>query len=204
MSETTADVTTAMVSVSANSRNMRPTKPVMNSSGMKTAISETVSEITVKPISLAPRSAASNGSSPSSMCRTIFSIMTMASSTTKPVPMVSAISDRLSSENPQNHMIPKVAISESGSATPAMMVARTVRRKMSTTVMTSATLRMSVNCTSRTEARMLSVASWTTVSVAPVGIERCSFGSSLLMRCTVSITLAPGWRWMSTTIAGIP
>ena len=204
VSETTADVTTAMVSVSANSRNMRPTRPVMNSSGMNTAISDTVSEITVKPISLAPRSAASNGSSPSSMWRTMFSIMTMASSTTKPVPMVSAISERLSSENPQNHMMPKVAISESGSATPAMMVARTVRRKMSTTVMTSATLKMSVNCTSRTDARMLSVASWTTVSVAPVGIERCSFGSSFLMRWTVSITLAPGWRWMSTTMAGIP
>ena len=50
---------------------------------------------------------------------------------------------------------------------------------------------------------MLSVASCTTVSVAPAGIERCSFGSSFLMRCTVSITLAPGWRWMSTTMAGI-
>ena len=58
------------------------------------------------------------------MWRTMFSIMTMASSTTKPVPMVSAISDRLSSEKPQNHMTPKVAIRESGSATPAMMVAR--------------------------------------------------------------------------------
>ena len=67
VSETTAEVTTAMVSVSANSRNMRPTRPVMNNSGMKTAINETVSEITVKPISLAPRSAASYASSPSSM-----------------------------------------------------------------------------------------------------------------------------------------
>ena len=72
------------------------------------------------------------------MWRTMFSIMTMASSTTKPVPIVSAISERLSSEKPQNHMMPKVAISDSGSATPAMMVARMVRRKMSTTVMTSA------------------------------------------------------------------
>ena len=52
VSETTAEVTTAMVSVSANSRNMRPTSPDMNSSGMNTAISDTVSEITVKPISL--------------------------------------------------------------------------------------------------------------------------------------------------------
>ena len=192
VSETTADVTTAMVSVSANSRNMRPTSPVMNRSGIKTAISETVSEITVKPISLAPRSAAENAFSPFSMWRTMFSIMTMASSITKPVPIVSAMSERLSSEKPQNHMMPKVAIIDRGSATPAMMVARTVRRKMSTTVMTSATLKISVNCTSRTDARMLAVASCTIVSVAPTGIARCSFGSSFLMRCTVSMTLAPG------------
>ena len=90
----------------------------MNSSGMNTAISETVSEITVKPISRAPRNAASSGASPSSMWRTMFSIITMASSTTKPVPMVSAISDRLSSEKPQNHITPKVAMSESGKRDP--------------------------------------------------------------------------------------
>jgi hypothetical protein len=59
-----------------------------------------------------------------------------------------------------------------------------VRRKMSTTVMTSATLRINVNCTSRTDARMLAVASWAIVSVAPTGIARCSFGSSFLMRYT--------------------
>ena len=140
VSETMAETTTAMVSVSANSRNMRPTRPVMNSSGMNTAISDSVSEITVKPISRAPRSAASSGDSPSSMWRTMFSIMTMASSTTKPVPMVSAISDRLSSEKPQNHITPKVAISDSGRATPAMMVARMVRRNTSTTSTTSTTL----------------------------------------------------------------
>ena len=85
----------------------------------------------------------------------MFSIITMASSTTKPVPMVSAISDRLSSEKPQNHITPKVAISDSGSATPAMMVARMVRRKISTTSTTSATLSTSVNCTSWIEARMV-------------------------------------------------
>ena len=67
VSETMAETTTAMVKVSANSRNMRPTRPVMNSSGMKTAISDIVSEITVKPISRAPRNAASSGDSPSSI-----------------------------------------------------------------------------------------------------------------------------------------
>ena len=130
VSDTMAEMTTAMVSVSANSRNMRPTSPVMNSSGMNTAISDSVSEITVKPISLrALERRLHRGSSPFSMWRTMFSIMTMASSTTKPVPIVSAISDRLSRLKPQNHMTPKVAISDTGSATPAMMVARMVRRK---------------------------------------------------------------------------
>jgi len=129
VSDTTAEVTTAMVSVSANSRNMRPTRPVMNRSGMNTAISDTVSEITVKPISLAPFSDASMALSPFSMWRTMFSIMTMASSTTKPVPMVSAISDRLSRLKPAKYMMPKLVISDSGSATPAMKVARSERRK---------------------------------------------------------------------------
>ena len=176
----------------------------MNNSGMNTAISDMVSEMTVKPISLAPRNAAFSGGSPFSMWRTMFSIITMASSTTKPVPMVSAISDRLSSEKPANHMTPKVAISDSGSATPAMKVARSVRRKIKTTSTTRPTLSTSVNCTSWIEARMVSVRSLTTVSAAPAGIARCSRGSSARRRCTVSITLAPGWRCTSMTTAGLP
>ena len=200
--ETTAEITTAMVNVSANSRNMRPTRPVMNSSGMKTAISDSVSDMTVKPISRAPFSAACIGLSPFSMWRTMFSIMTIASSTTKPVPIVSAMSERLSSEKPHNHMTPNVAISEIGSATPAIMVARNERRKMSTTSTTSTTLRQSVNCTSRTEARMVPVRSCTMASLMPLGIERSMRGSSALTRWTVSMTLAPGWRNTSTTTAG--
>jgi len=82
------------------------------------------------------------------MWRTMFSIITIASSTTKPVPMVSAISERLSSEKPANHMTRNVAMRESGNATPAMIVARMVRRKISTTSTTSATASTSVNCTS--------------------------------------------------------
>src|SRR3569833_2365187 len=204
VSDTTAEATTAMVKVSANSRNMRPTRPVMNRSGMNTAISDRVSEMTVKPISRAPRSAASSGGSPSSIWRTMFSIITIASSTTKPVPMVSAISDRLSSEKPQNHMTPKVAISDNGSATPAMIVALIVRRKTNTTITTRATLSASVNCTSCTEARIVPVRSLTMVSVAPAGSDRRSRGSSPWIRCTVSMTLAPGWRCTSRTIAGSP
>ena len=138
------------------------------------------------------------------MWRTMFSIMTMASSTTKPVPMVSAISDRLSSEKPENHITPKVAISDSGSATPAMMVARTVRRNTSTTSTTRPAARTSVNCTSRIEARIVSVRSLTTVTVTPTGMARCSRGSSCFTRSTVSMTLAPGWRCTSMMMAGWP
>ena len=63
---------------------------------MNTAISDNVIEMIVKPICPAPLSAASSGGSPASMKRTMFSIITIASSTRKPTEMVSAISDRLS------------------------------------------------------------------------------------------------------------
>ena len=176
----------------------------MNSSGMNTAISDSVSEMTVKPISRAPSSAARIGLAPFSRWRTMFSIMTMASSTTKPVPMVSAISERLSRLKPQNHITPKVAISETGSATPAMMVARPERRKISTTMTTSATLRHRVNCTSWMEARMVPVRSCTSVELDAGGSAASRRGSSALSRSTVSMTLAPGWRCTSMMTAGVP
>ncbi len=65
--EMTAESTTAIVSVRANSRNIRPTTPVINKRGINTAINETVNEITVKPISFAPLSAASKGDLPDSI-----------------------------------------------------------------------------------------------------------------------------------------
>ncbi len=54
-------------SVTANSLNRRPTTSPMKSSGISTAISDTVSDTTVKAIWLEPLSDASSGSSPSSM-----------------------------------------------------------------------------------------------------------------------------------------
>ena len=58
VSETTAESTIVIASVIANSWNSRPTTSCMNRSGIRTAISETVSEMMVKPISPAPCSAA--------------------------------------------------------------------------------------------------------------------------------------------------
>ncbi len=54
------------LNVTANSRNRRPTISLMKSSGISTAISETVSETMVKPICCAPLSAAWSGGSPAS------------------------------------------------------------------------------------------------------------------------------------------
>ena len=56
-----------IASTTANSRNSRPMMPPISSSGISTATSEMLIETMVKPISLAPFSAAANGFSPSSM-----------------------------------------------------------------------------------------------------------------------------------------
>ena len=69
VSETTTDTTIAAVTVMANSRNRRPMIPPISSNGMKTAISEMLIDTTVKPISLAPLSAAAMGAVPSSTWR---------------------------------------------------------------------------------------------------------------------------------------
>ena len=95
-----AEITIVMLSVTANSRNSRPTTSPMNRSGISTAMSEIDSERMVNAICSDPLRAACSGESPRSMYREMFSIMTIASSTTNPVEIVSAISVRLFRLNP--------------------------------------------------------------------------------------------------------
>ena len=96
VSDTTPDIRIATLTVTANSRNSRPIRPPISSSGMKTATSDRVIETIVKPISREPARAASSGRSPASIWRMMFSTMTTPSSMMKPTAMVSAISDTLS------------------------------------------------------------------------------------------------------------
>jgi hypothetical protein len=96
VSETTIETMIATDSVTANSRKSRPTMPPIIRMGMKTAIRDMLMLKTVKPISRAPTRAALNGGMPLSRWRVIFSITTIASSTTNPVAMVRAMSDKLS------------------------------------------------------------------------------------------------------------
>ncbi|MNY61916.1 hypothetical protein D3C86_1986610 [compost metagenome] len=65
--DTTSEIRMATARVIANSRNRRPTTSAMNSNGINTAISDRVRDTRVKPICLAPLSAAFIGLSPSSM-----------------------------------------------------------------------------------------------------------------------------------------
>src|SRR4029077_16632709 len=185
VSETNAETPTATLRVIANSRNNRPTIPVMNKSGMNTATSETLNDTTVNPICFAPLSAASNGASPASMKRTMFSIITIASSTTNPVEIVSAINERLSRLNPARYMMPKVPMSDSGNATLVMTVAQSFRGKRNITITTSAMVRSNVNCTSRTDARIVSVRSASTSTCTDGGNVLVSRGNNCFTRSTV-------------------
>ncbi len=121
---------------------------------MNTAISENVIEIIVNPISRAPFSAASKGRIPPSIWRTMFSSMTIASSTTKPTDNVSASSVMLLIENPNAYMAAQVPISDTGTASEGMIVAEAERKNRKITSTTSAIAMPSVNWTSSTDCRI--------------------------------------------------
>ena len=116
----------------------------------------------------------------------------MASSTTKPVAIVSAINERLLRLKPKRYMAPKVAISDTGTATQGISVARQLRRKKNTTSTTRHTAMTSVRSTSRSEARIVLVRSITTSTLIALGIDARSCGSIAVMLSTVSMMLAFG------------
>ena len=146
--------------VIANSLNRRPSTPPMNSTGMNTAASDRVMDTMVKPISPEPLSEACKGCSPNSMCRTMFSSMTMASSTTNPMERIRAIIERLSRLKLSRYMTAKVPTMENGSARLGMMVADRFRRNRKITMTTSPSVRTMVNSTSRYDSRMVSERSY--------------------------------------------
>ena len=98
-------------------------------------------------------------------------------------------------------MIAKVPTSDSGTDRLGMTVARQSPRNRKITITTSSTAKDSSICTSRTEARMVSVRSVSTVTSSVLGRESLSCGSSALMLSTTAMTLAPGWRCTSRTTA---
>src|SRR5271165_638848 len=101
----------------------------------------------------------------------MFSITTMASSTTKPVQIARAIRERLSRLYFRRNMTPKVPTMESGTAMLGMMVAHALRKNRKITMTTRATVKSRVNSMSFTEARMVVVRSNIGVSVTDGGTE---------------------------------
>ena len=170
----------------------------MKRTGMKTATSEIVIERIVKPISLPPLSAAVRASSPPSIRRTMFSSMTIASSTTKPTESVSAMSERLSSEKFRSDIAANVPTIEAGTARLGMSVARTFRRNRKITRTTSAIVRTSVNSTSWTDSRIGTERSKRTSSLSAPGSCALSDGSFALTASTTAIVFEPGWRWIAS------
>ncbi|MOA33235.1 hypothetical protein D3C78_1545160 [compost metagenome] len=109
----------------------------------------------------------------------------MASSTTKPVAMVSAISERLFRLKPHRYMAAKVPIRETGTATAGISVARPERRKMKTTRITSPMAITSDCSTSASEARIVGERSWAILSSIEAGMFSRNAGNSARIRSTV-------------------
>ncbi len=93
------------------------------------------------------------------MCRSTFSRTTIASSTTMPI--ASTMPNRVSEliENPNRYMPANVPISETGTASVGISVARRLCRKSHTTRKTSTIASMKVIVTSRIETRTYSLVS---------------------------------------------
>ncbi|MCW0449380.1 hypothetical protein NB706_002214 [Xanthomonas sacchari] len=154
VSETMPDRITAIAITMPNSENNRPTNPPMNTIGRNTADSDTVIDNTVKPISREAAMAASIRLAPCSAWRTMFSMTTMASSTTKPTDRVSASIEMLSRLKCSRRITAKVPISEVGSTSATIRVAIQLRRNSRITTITSTSEPTRVHSTSSTEAPM--------------------------------------------------
>ncbi len=128
--------------------------------------------------------------------------MTMASSTTKPVAMVRAMSDKLLRLKPARYITAKVPMSDSGTDKLGMMVAGILRKNSQITSTTSITASTNSNSTSFTEARIVVVRSVSATTSTPAGMSACSSGNKAWIRLTTSTTFAPGWRCTLSISAG--
>ena len=138
---TMPDIIVAVTIVIENSLKTRPIMPLIKTSGINTAASESVILKIVKLISRADAKVAAIGDSPkSSIRRTVFSRNTMASSTRKPIAIVSPIKLKLFMEKPKDFIKIKVKTSENGRAIAGMIVSliRPKNRNMTITTSTKA------------------------------------------------------------------
>ena len=120
---------TANARTKPNSANNRPAMPGKKEIGMNTAASVAVVASTAKNTCLRPWTAAARGPRPRARWREMFSMTTMASSTTRPVARTSASSVMMLIEKPTSHIAASVPISAIGTVMAGMKVTRAERRK---------------------------------------------------------------------------
>src|SRR5262249_1336227 len=146
--------------VSANCRNKMPVVPGKNATGTNTATSTSEVAMTAPATScIASEEALCGSCSPSWMCRSMFSMTTMASSTTSPVASVIPNSVNVLIENPSSFTNANVPISETGIVTEGMIVLRQSSRKTKITSTTRMIASTSVLKTSRIDSPTASVVS---------------------------------------------
>src|ERR1700742_2505772 len=110
-----AEIDTENAIVSANWRNKMPVVPGKSATGTNTATRTSDVAMTAPATSFIATEAALCGSvMPSTMCRSTFSMTTIASSTTSPVASVIPNSVSVLIENPNSLTKMKVPISETG------------------------------------------------------------------------------------------
>src|SRR5205085_2671032 len=131
--ETNSETRTDDAMVSAKGLNHCPATPYMNAMGTNTATMENVVAATASPISSVPSCDAVTWSLPISMCRTMFSRTTIASSIRIPIASESPSSDMVLSVNPNAHTAMNDASTDTGSARPVITVDRHELRKTKTT-----------------------------------------------------------------------
>lgn len=176
----------------------------MNSRGMNAAISEKLMEITVKPISAAPLSAASTFEAPASRCRWMFSTTTMASSTMKPTAMISATRVRLLRVKPSTYIAAKLALRDTASTVATIRVADSWRRNRPITSTTRPMVSSRVSSTSCNDERMVRVRSLSTSTSMVAGSISRRRGSAAWIASAVSTMFAPGWRRITSATPGTP
>ena len=110
--------------MTAKGRNHSPAPPPMKATGMNTAMMENVVAVTARPISAVPLRAAVMRSSPRSMCRTMFSRTTIASSISTPMASDRPSSVMKLSVKPHTHTAMNAAIAEVGSDSAVISVER--------------------------------------------------------------------------------
>jgi hypothetical protein len=153
VSATMPESTTAITMVMANWRNSSPVTPPVKPTGTNTAQSTSTIAMSAPRTCRIARSAATRADTFSTaMMRSTFSITTIASSTTMPIASTSANSVSTLMEKPSTRRPRNVPITETGTASMGIRVARKLCRKRNTTNATRIIAMISVSVTSSIDA----------------------------------------------------